>query len=75
MPCSATSSVFVVQSSPKKKLDKRNALCIIDSNREGGLDHANEKDEFLFSGFADQKAKGNSKENWPSPFRYFKASD
>jgi hypothetical protein len=59
---------MAVQSSPKKKLDKINTLCIIDSEVERRLDHDNEKDEFLFGRFADQKAKGDSKENWPSPF-------
>ena len=65
-----------VQSSPKKKLDKRNGLCIIDSIHEGRLsDDDNEKDEFLFSGYTDQEAEGDQQENWPSSFRYFEACD
>lgn len=61
---------------PKKTLDKIDSLCIIDSSHKWRLfDHDNEKDEFLFSGFANQKAKSDSKENWFTPFRHSKASD
>jgi hypothetical protein len=40
--------------------DKVGYLCIIDSYQQGRLcDHDNEKDEFLFSGFADQEAESD----------------
>jgi len=60
---------IVFHVSPNKKLDKIDGLCIIDSTDEGRMfNHDNEKDEFLFSRYANQKAKDNSKENWSSPF-------
>ena len=52
----------------KNSLTKETALCIIDSVYERRLlDDDDEKDEFLFSRYADQKAKGTPKENRPSP--------
>ena len=53
---------------PKKKLDKCDGLCIIDSHLERRLNHDNEEDELLFSGFTDQEAEGDQQENWPSSF-------
>ena len=52
-----------------ESLTKRTDLCIIDSvNERRLLDDDDEKDEFLFSRYADQEIKGSSKENWPSTF-------
>ena len=60
----------------KEKLDRISCLCIIDSPHGWRLfEHGHEKDEFLFSRDADQKAEGTSKKNWPSAFRYFEASN
>jgi hypothetical protein len=44
--------------SSKKKLDKIDGLCIIDSAYQGRLfDYDHEEDELLFSGFADQEVE------------------
>jgi hypothetical protein len=59
--------------SPKKKLDKIDCLCIIDSVCEGRLPDY-EEDELLFSGFADKEAEGDQQENWPSTLRHLEAS-
>ncbi len=53
----------------KNSFTKEAALCIIDSVYERRLlDDDDEKDEFLFSRYPDQKIKGPSKENRPSTF-------
>jgi len=55
--------------SPKKKLDKRNTLCIIDLTQIGGQEpNGYEKVQFLFSGYTSQEAESDSKENWASSF-------
>ena len=53
---------FGAQPCPKKMLDQRSSLRIIDSPHGWRLfEHGHEKDEFLFSRDADQKAEGASK--------------
>lgn len=67
---------FYVQFRPKKKLDKIDDLCIIDSDYEGRLfNYDNEKNELLFSGYSNQEAEGDQQENRPATLGYFKTCD
>jgi len=49
-------------------------LCIFDSKHEWRLlDYDHEEDEFLFGGYPNQKAEGDSKENRTSLLGHLKA--
>jgi hypothetical protein len=64
----------LIQMTSKKRLDKIDDVCIIDSvceRRLFGYDH--EEDELLFGGFADKEAEGDQQKNWTSTLRHFKA--